>query len=114
MLKIHFKYDLDKDVDNFLCGTQSVNNSTPTKLQHLYIERYGTTYNREAVRMFIEDYTRDNHLNFSSLTASAEGNWRPIEQIFISKTEKLFGITYQTEPIVVAPIIFKTIIFLYL
>lgn len=99
MLKINFKYDLEKDVDNFLRGTQSVNNPTPTKLQQLYIEKYGTDYNRETVKAFIEAYTKENNIDLANLTASIEGKWRPIEEAFIAKTEKLFGITYPAEVI---------------
>lgn len=99
MLKVHFKYDLDKDVDNFLRGTQSVNSSAHTKLQKLYIEKHGNVYNRETVKTFIETYIRNNHLDLSDTVVSIEQGWRPIEESFISKTEKLFGITYPTESI---------------
>lgn len=99
MLQIHFKYDLEKDVDNFLRGTQSVNNQTPTKLQKLYIEKHGNTYSREMVRTFIETYIKDNQLDLSNLAFSSEKDWRPIEESFISKTEKLFGIAYPIESI---------------
>lgn len=99
MLKIHFKYDLEKDVENFLRGTQSINNKTPTKLQRLYIEKHGTIYNSEIVRNFIETYVQNNHIDLSSFVTSIEHNWRLIEENFIYKIEKLFGTMYPTESI---------------
>lgn len=100
MLKVHFKYDLDKDVDNFLLGTRSVNNSTPTKLQRLYIEKHGNAYSPETVRIFIKTYAQDNRLNLSGLATSVERGWLPIEESFISRTEKLFGLKYPVESII--------------
>lgn len=99
MLKIHFMYDLDKDVDNFLRGTKSVNNSTPTKLQELYVEKYSNTYNRETVTKFLKVYSKEKLFDFLELVAVIERNWHLIEESFISKTEKLFRLTYPTESI---------------
>ena len=99
MLKVNFIYDLDKDVDNFLRATQSVNNSAPTKLQRLYIEKHDSIYGRETVRAFIETYIRDNHLNIPETAAAIEKGWRSMEEAFISKTEGPFGLTYPIESI---------------
>ena len=99
MLKVHFTYDLEKDVENFLRGTQSINNKAPTELQRLYIEKHGTIYNFEIVRNFIETYIQNSHIDLSSFVTAMERSWRPIEENFISKTEKLFGTTYPVESI---------------
>ncbi len=99
MLKVHFAYDLEKDVENFLRGTQSINNKAPTKLQRLYIEKHGPIYDSEIVRNFIETYIQNNHIDLSSFVTAMERDWRPIEENFISKTEKLFGTTYPVESI---------------
>lgn len=100
MFKVYFKYNLDKDVDNFLRATKSVNNSTPTKLQQLYIEKHGNIYNHTTVKTFIEEYIRDNHLNLSEIVATIEKKWRQTEEAFITKTENLFKITYPTKSII--------------
>ena len=44
MTKVVFKYDLNKDVDNFIRGTRAKNSSKPTNLQEAYIAQNGTDY----------------------------------------------------------------------
>ncbi len=59
MLKLVFKYDFDKDVQNFIAGTRSKNSSKPTKFQQVYIDVYGTDYSEMKVREFIEAHNLD-------------------------------------------------------
>lgn len=99
MTKLTFSYDFDKDVENFLRGTQAKNSSKPTKLQQAYIEKHGQTYSDEVVRNFIQSYIQESGFNAEETTSRVEDGWRSIEQEYLSRLENIFGIKYPAETI---------------
>jgi hypothetical protein len=100
MTRIEFRYDLDKDISNFIAGTSAKNNSKPTRLQQLYIDVYGTDYDRIKVQTFIESYISEGSLDVVKCKEVIEQNWRKIENSYFEKAERLFGVSYADQQIV--------------
>ena len=96
MTRLDFTYDLDKDVENFMRGARSKNSysSKSTKLQQLYIDRHGASYNEDTVREFITAYTAETSFNPSEAIQKIEEGWQPIERDFFARCETIFGISY--------------------
>jgi hypothetical protein len=40
-MKLNFRYDLDKDIENFIKASKSKNNKKPSPMMTEYIEEYG-------------------------------------------------------------------------
>lgn len=94
-----FKYNFNKDVANFINGTQSINNSNPTKLQRAYIAKYKSNYDKSTVQEFLKLYTEKIAFNPSKSVKRLEYNWRQIEKQFIARTEKIFQFSYPASQI---------------
>lgn len=101
MTTLEFAYDFDKDVENFLRGTRSVNSAKPTKLQRAYIDKNGPDYNEELVRWFIREYIQESGFDAEAAVRAIEGKWRPIEDDFFRRIEEIFGISYPASKITV-------------
>ncbi len=89
-----FKYDFEKDVDNFIRGTRAKNSSKVTKLQQVYIDKYGTNYDRSKVQEFLKDQIRTTVFDAEKVAMEIEADWRKIEGEFITRVEKMFGLNY--------------------
>lgn len=98
-MRLYFSYSLDKDVENFLKGSQSVNNPKPTKLQNLYVEKFGEVLEVGKVRQFIESFIKANNIDVAARVEAVKTNWRSVEDTFIKRVEKIFGIQYPKETI---------------
>lgn len=98
-MRLSFSYNLDKDVENFLKGARSVNNPKPTKLQSLYMERFETTFEAGAVKNFIESYIKENNIDVAARTKAIKNSWLSVEDEFVKKVEKIFGMQYPKETI---------------
>lgn len=92
--KLKFTYNLDKDIDNFINGTQAVNSKKPTNFQNLFSERYGDNFEKEKVKAFIEEQDKINGFYVDKEVVVVEERWKNIEPIFIERVEKIFGISY--------------------
>ena len=90
-MKIVFSYSLDKDVENFIKSSQSVNNKNLTKFQEAYIKKFGDDYDPIKVKSFIESYNKENKIDFDVVTAEIEKKWQTIENEFIRRAESVFG-----------------------
>ena len=93
-MKLQFTYNLDKDIDNFINGTRAVNSKKPTKFQNLFSEKYGDNFEKEKVKIFIEEQDKINNFDASKEIVATEERWKIIEPIFIERVEKIFGISY--------------------
>lgn len=93
-MKIHFTYDIEKDIDNFIRGTNAVNSKKPTKFQIAFSEKYGDNFEPEKVRVFIEEQDRETGFDAQKEVAAVEKRWKIAEPIFIERVEKIFGISY--------------------
>lgn len=96
-MRLRFKYDIDKDVENFINGSRSVNSSKPTTFHLLYAEKHGMTLEPAKARLFIEAYLSENKINPAKEVAEIERAWLAIADRFIERCELLFGLTYPRE-----------------
>lgn len=93
-MQIIFKYDLQKDIENFLKSSSAVNSKKPTKLQRLHMEKYGTEPQAENAGSFIAEYQQSNQINIGQRLENIEEDWRIVERQIIERMEKLFGMKY--------------------
>lgn len=94
-MKVIFKYDIEKDIDNFQKGLQTVNNPNPTVLHKEFFETHDEekSLDREFVREFIQNKTEKENLDFKKQIFIAEENWKIIEKEYFSRCEELFDLT---------------------
>ena len=100
-MKLHFTYDIEKDIENFINGTRAVNSKKPTKFQTLFSEKYGDNFESEKVRAFIEEQDKINGFDASKDIVVIEERWKIVEPIFTERVEKIFGISYPAPVITV-------------
>ncbi len=93
-MKLQFAYDIDKDIENFIKGTRSINSKKPTKFQLAFSEKYGDNFEAEKVKAFIEERNKEIGFDAQKEIIVAEKRWRMIEPTFIERVEKIFGISY--------------------
>lgn len=100
-MKLHFTYNIDKDVENIINGTRAVNSKKPTKFQDLFSEKYGDDFDVEKVRIFIEEQLQVNNFEANKEIATVEKRWKAVESVFTERVEKIFGISYPSPTITV-------------
>lgn len=98
-MKLHFAYNIEKDIDNFIRGTNAVNSKKPTKFQIAFSEKYGGDFELEKVRAFIAERDKETGFDASKEITTIEERWKIAEMLFIPRVEKIFGISYPS-PIV--------------
>lgn len=93
-MKLHFDYNIDKDIENFINGTRAVNSKKPTKFQIAFSEMYGDNFEPEKVKVFIEEQDKINDFDANKEIVAVEERWKIAEPIFIERVEKIFDISY--------------------
>jgi hypothetical protein len=81
-MKLLFSYNIEKDIENFLVATKSMNNPRPTKFQSLYQEKFGQDFEVVKIKNFIEDYIKEKDFNFEEKIEVIKTNWLSIEKDF--------------------------------
>ena len=92
MSLVTFQYDFEKDVDNFIRGTQSVNNKRPTKLQEEYETSFGKDFAKQNIESFLRERAGRLGIDFVGTAHELNTNWQKLEDRFVSKCEELFEI----------------------
>ena len=62
-MKLKFLYDIDKDVENVIKSTESINNQQPTKFQNFYVQKYGAGFEGEKIKSLIKKQDKENGLD---------------------------------------------------
>lgn len=93
-MKLHFTYNTDKDIENFINGTRAVNSKKPTKFQIAFSEKYGDNFESEKVKEFITEQDTITGFDANKEIVAIEERWKIAEPIFIERAEKIFGISY--------------------
>lgn len=101
MVKVIFKYDLNKDVDNFIRGTRAKNSSNPTKLQDIYNTQNSFDYVEFKVEKFLREYIAQISFNADKSIKELESDWGKIEVAFLKRIENIFGIFYPAAEITI-------------
>jgi hypothetical protein len=93
-MKLHFTYDTEKDIENFVNGTRAVNSKKPTKFQTLFSKKYGNSFEARKIKAFIGEQDKVTGFDANKEIIAVEEKWKIIEPIFIERVEKIFGIFY--------------------
>lgn len=93
-MKLHFAYDIEKDIENFINGTRAVNSKKPTKFQIAFSKKYGDNFEAEKVKAFIEEQDKLNGFDANKEIVAIEERWKIAEPIFIERVEQIFDISY--------------------
>lgn len=93
-MKLHFTYNIEKDIENFINGTRAVNSKKPTKFQVAFSEKYGDNFEVEKVKDFIAEQDTITGFDASKEIVAIEERWKIAEPIFIKRMEKIFDISY--------------------
>lgn len=98
-MKLEFSYSLEKDIENFKVASRSINNRQPTKMQALYISKFGDVFEDQKLERFITDHIQTNQIKMSDEVESARTGWQPIEKVFLERALALFGVAGSDETI---------------
>jgi GrpB-like predicted nucleotidyltransferase (UPF0157 family) len=93
-MNLHFVYNIEKDIENFINGMRSANSKKPTKFQISFSEKYGDHFELGKVEAFIEEQDKINDFDVNKEIVTVEERWKIVEPIFIERVEKIFGISY--------------------
>lgn len=89
-MRFEFSYDLEKDIDNYLITSKSINNPTPTRSQQEYIEQFGSEFNRDNLRSFIQERIKKYGLDSSTEAERMKRGWEPLQEHFLERSLKMF------------------------
>ncbi|MDO8471021.1 MAG: hypothetical protein Q7S49_00200 [bacterium] len=92
MSLVTFQYNLGKDADNFIRGTQSVNSKQPTKLQEEYELLFGKDFSLGKVEQFLKERANRLQIRFQQKALEFAKGWKPLEKNFTLRCEALFNI----------------------
>jgi len=98
-MKLNFKYDLEKDIENFIKSSKSKNNKKPTPVMEEYITEYGEGFNEGSLRSFILSNTKK--IDIKRKLQEIKSNWSKIENDFILISDKIFNTHLSFEEITV-------------
>lgn len=93
-MKLDFTYNIEKDIENIIRGAKSVNSKKPTRFYNLLTEKYGSHFDVEKIKAFIEEQNARTAIDMDKEVASIEKRWKIIEPVFIDRVEKMFEISY--------------------
>lgn len=93
-MRIIFAYDIEKDAENYIIASKSVNNKQPTVMQATYIAECGHIFNIKTLILFIEKYIKNNQLDMAKEALNIEKAWETIENEFFKRIKELFGMDY--------------------
>lgn len=98
-MKLKFKYDLEKDIENFIKSAKSVNSKKSTGIMQEYIDIYGESFEETSLRKFITEILKDVDIN--QIISDITLKWSSIEDEFIMRSEKIFDCKYPMEEVTV-------------
>lgn len=100
-MKVVFKYNLEKDIENFMIAKRSLGHGgKPSKLQTLYEEKYGQNMNLEKLREFIVNFSKENKIDFAERARVLQKSWSKVNDEVFCRLEEIFKVQLPTEKIV--------------
>jgi hypothetical protein len=91
-MKIQFSYDQDRNVQNYIKASGSVNSKRPSKMQAMYIDEYGEIFEEDKLKAFISAYIQRSGLDMNYEAKRMRADWRSVEQFFLERVEAIFGV----------------------
>lgn len=94
-MRLTFAYDREKDIENFVKSSRSVNNRELTKEMQEYVDAYGPDFTEENLRTFIDGKLAG--VDIESVLTEVRNHWTTTEDEFIRRAENIFGCVYPVE-----------------
>lgn len=100
-MQLRFSYDAEKDVENIIRASRSVNSPRPTPFQLLATEGCGGELHPDRLHAFLAQYDEEHRVDREGAVDDAARRWKRVGEAFIARAETLFGMRYP-EPFVTA------------
>lgn len=91
-MKIIFRYQLEKDIENF----NAANNffiKRPTKIQTRYNEIYNGQLTDKNIKEFIGSFVKENKINIKNQTVKFQKLWDEVNKSFFERASKIFDVS---------------------
>ncbi|MBU4360694.1 hypothetical protein KKA66_02485 [Patescibacteria group bacterium] len=99
-MKLTFKYNLNKDVQNFFIASKSLgHNNQPSKRQLLYIKNFGEELTEENLKKFINAFIKKNNINVNEKIKEFQISWNKVNDEFFKRVKNIFKINLPCEKI---------------
>lgn len=90
-MQLIFKYNLEKDMENFLIANKSLGHGgKPSKRQILFEEKYGLEMGDDKLREFIITFTKEKKIDFKERIILFQKLWDEISEEVFLRMEKIF------------------------
>jgi len=89
-MNIEFKYDVAKDIENFLIVAKAKKHEKRFLKYKMYFKEYGPTLDKYRLNKFINEYIRNNNINVAEELKIIENKWTQVSKIFLTKAEEIF------------------------
>jgi len=94
---LKFKYDLEKDVYNYLAINGAKYKGGNSRALDYYFKRFPDGLTEDNLKKFIAEYIDYNHIDINQKLASIQESWAKVETEFISRMNRLFKIDFPLE-----------------
>ena len=91
---LKFKYDLEKDVYNYLAITGTKNKGGSSRVLDLLLLKHPDWLNHDDIKKWIPGYVSYNKFNIDQKLVSIQKSWEKIETEFIERANKIFKIDF--------------------
>ncbi len=99
-MKLNFTYNLEKDIANFLIASKSLgHNGKPSKVQQLYMDKYGQELDEDKLNNFIREYSEKYKINFLNQAEKFQNSWNLINEEIFKRMENIFKVKLPTNNI---------------
>ena len=94
---LKFKYDLEKDVYNYLAINGAKYKGGNSRVLDYYFKKFPAGLTEDNLKKFIAGYISYNHIDINQKLASIQESWAKVEAEFISRMNCLFKIDIPLE-----------------
>jgi hypothetical protein len=94
---LEFTYDIERDIENWMNATKSVNNPSPTKMHLRYREECGEAFEELKLKEFIGEYLEAEAIDMEEKIRLVEDEWAAVKVRFLERAEAIFKHPYERE-----------------
>jgi hypothetical protein len=90
-MMLTFKYDLQKDIENYLVIANVKYKGGDSKVLNLFSNKFGNDLNEDNLRKFIDGLVDFNKIDIESAVAEINRKWRSLEETYAERADMIFG-----------------------
>lgn len=90
-MPLNFKYDLNKDIENYRIIAQVKYKGGDSKILDLFAKKFGDNLTDHNLSQFIKGFVDYNKIDLEQKLADFQRQWQPVEQEFIRRANNIFG-----------------------